>query len=150
MVSETMLTTLIGAGQAITLGLIGLIGVRLGKVKTDVTKVKRDAAEARTNSAAAREQVENEHRNPDGTVINMRHENDARHVETKGWIDALRSTVTGEIRTLRAEVGKDIGGIRQELRDDRRAGNESHQLTAEQLQQLHGRVSKLEHQKETP
>ena len=136
--SESIITTLIGAGQAITLGLLGLLGVWLGKVKsnvgavqTDVARVKADAAAARTNSAAARSQVENDHN------TNMRVENDSRHAETKGWIDDLRSTVTGEIRTLRDSVGRDIGGIRQELRDDRRANHDA-------LSALDGRVTTIE------
>lgn len=134
MMTEQILTTLITAGQAVTLGLIGLIGIRLGKVKTDVARVKTDAAAARSNSAAAREQVENSHE------TNMREENDSRHAETEGWIDALRRTVTGEIRNMRSEVGKDIGGIRQELRDDRKANNEA-------IRALDGRVTIVEREK---
>ncbi|MGW8350826.1 hypothetical protein ACWGKB_20765 [Bacillus velezensis] len=110
---------LVIAGQAITLALLGLLGSRLGKVKKD--------------AAAAREQVENNHRHPDGTVINLREENDSRHAETKGWIDELRGLLTGEIRTLR----RDVGGIRQELRDDRRANHES-------IHALDQRVTKIE------
>lgn len=119
--SETLLVTLITAGQAITLALIGLIGIRLGKVKTDVGRVQtdvgrvqKDAAAARTNSAAAREQVENNH------DTNLREENDSRHAETKRWFDELRETVTDQFRT----VTRDIGGIREEIRDDRRANRD--------------------------
>lgn len=129
--TEQVLTTLITAGQAVTLGLIGLIGIRLGKVKNDVGKVKADAAAARTNSAAAREQVENNH------DTNLREESDTRHEETKGWIDEVRDLFTREIRTLRTDVSRDIGGIRQELRDDRRANNES-------VHALEGRVTAIE------
>lgn len=122
--TDTVLTTLITAGQAITLALIGLVGIRLGKVKRDVASSKRDAA-------AARWQVENTH------DTNMREENDSRHAETKSWIDALRKHVSGELRTFRVEVGKDFGGIRQELRDDRRANNEA-------IRALDGRVTNIE------
>lgn len=122
------MTTLITAFQAITLGLIGLIGIRLGRVKTEVGQVKADAA-------AAREQVENNH------DTNLREENDVRHEETRGWIDSVRRLITSEIRTLRTDVGKDIGGIRQELRDDRRNHNES-------LRALDGRITTIE-QKDT-
>lgn len=122
------MTALITAFQAITLGLIGLIDIRLGRVKTEVGQVKADAA-------AAREQVENNH------DTNLREENDVRHEETRGWIDSVRRLITSEIRTLRTDVGKDIGGIRQELRDDRRDNNAS-------LRALDGRVTAIE-QKDT-
>lgn len=129
--SEQILTTLITAGQAVTLALIGLIGIRLGKVKSDVGKVKADAAAARTNSAAAREQVENNH------DTNLREESDSRHAETQGWINDVRDLLAREIRNFRTEVAKDIGGIRQELRDDRRDNNET-------TRALEGRVTELE------
>lgn len=100
--SEGVVVALIAAGQAVTLGLIGLLSARLGQVK-------KDAAAARTNSAAARVQVENDH------STNMREENDSRHRETKGWIDELRRAVTGQFAT----VTRDIGGLREEIRIDR-------------------------------
>ena len=105
------MTTLITAGQAITLALIGLIGIRLGRVKNEVGQVKADAAAARKNSAAAREQVENDH------DTNLREENDSRHKETKGWIDGIRRDMARQFST----VGRDIGGLREELRIDRQA-----------------------------
>lgn len=117
-----VLVALIGAGQAITLAFIGVLTSQVGKVK-------RDAAEARSNSAAAREQVENDHRHPDGTVINMREENDSRHAETKEWIDGLRSDFAGRIAT----VGQDIGGLREEIRIDRSANNQRFQTIEERL-----------------
>ncbi|QMU97857.1 hypothetical protein FVO59_12045 [Microbacterium esteraromaticum] len=140
--SEGVLITIITAGQAIVLALLGIVATRLGKVRTtvgavqtDVARVKADASAARTNSAAARVQVENDH------STNMREENDERHRETKRWIDDLRATFTGEIRVLRKEVGADIGGIRQELRDDRRANRDA-------ISDLSGRITSIE-QKES-
>lgn len=124
---------LVIAGQAITLALLGLLGSWVGKVK-------KDAAEARTNSAAARVQVENDH------DTNLREENDSRHAETKRWMEDLRRTVTGQFKS----VQRDIGGIRQELRDDRRANHDNHQATTEQIQDLADRMTNLEHKKESP
>lgn len=119
---EAVMVALIGAAQAITLALLGMVASRLGKVKNDVGRVKSDAA-------AARWQVENTH------DTNLREENDSRHAETKRWIDGLQKSVTDQLRN----VGKDIGGIREEIRDDRRA-------TRDRFADLERRIQ----QKETP
>lgn len=71
----------------------GYLGNRLAKVKSDVGQVKKDAA-------AARYQVENSH------DTNLREESDTRH-------DEILSSIS--------EARKDIGGIREEIRIDRKA-----------------------------
>lgn len=106
--SEGVLVTIITAGQAIILGLIGLVGIRLGKVKRDVS--------------AARWQVENTH------DTNLREENDSRHAETKRWIDDLTDNFTDQIKTL----AKDLGGMRAEIRSDR----ETHRALADRVTHL--------------
>ncbi|WDH80214.1 hypothetical protein PTQ19_07220 [Microbacterium esteraromaticum] len=106
--TEGVLVTIITAGQAIILALIGLLGVRLGKVKRDVS--------------AARWQVENTH------DTNMREENDSRHAETKRWIDDLSDNFTDQIKTL----AKDLGGMRAEIRGDR----ETHRALADRVTHL--------------
>ena len=139
------MVTLITAGQAITLALIGLIGIWLGRVRKDVGRVKTDAEAARVNaaaananSAAARVQVENDH------STNMRVENDSRHAETKGWIDGLRDDVTAEFRAVRS----DIGAIRQEMLTDRQAHQQTQRVNNDTHESIVDRLTNLE-QKET-
>lgn len=136
--TEQVMVTLITAGQAITLALIGLIGIWLGRVRKDVGRVKTDAEAARVNaaaanvnSAAARVQVENDH------STNMRVENDSRHAETKGWIDDLRAAFVRELRAVRQEMLVD----RQAANETQRSNNDTHRALAE-------RVTTLEQSKE--
>lgn len=117
-VVSTAITTL---GVVIVAG-FGYLGNRISKIKGDVGQVKKDAA-------AARYQVENDHIDEHGHPINMRVENDSRHAETKKWFDGL----SDQMQT----ITRDVGGIRAEIRDDRRAHNDS-------LRALDGRVTNLE------
>ena len=143
--TEQVMVTLITAGQAITLALIGLIGIWLGRVRKDVGRVKTDAEAARVNaaaananSAAARVQVENDH------STNLRVENDSRHAETKGWFDGLRDDVTAEFRAVRS----DIGAIRQEMLTDRQAHQQTQRVNNDTHESIVDRLTNLE-QKET-
>lgn len=86
--TEAVQVALIYAVQGITVALLGAVAVRLGKVRRD--------------AAAVRDQVVNDHYDDDGKPIIMRDENDRRHNETKGWF---------------AELRRDIGGIRRDIRD---------------------------------
>lgn len=88
MIAESVQVALIYAVQGITVALVGVIAVRLGKVRRD--------------ASAVRDQVVNDHFDDDGNPIIMRDENDRRHNETKGWF---------------AELRRDIGGIRRDIRD---------------------------------
>ncbi|WP_341935508.1 hypothetical protein MRBLWO14_001160 [Microbacterium sp. LWO14-1.2] len=84
--SESIALALIAGTQAILVAVIGVLGVRIGKVRRDTT--------------ATREQVVNHHE------TNFREENDSRHDETRGWFRDLRRDVGGireDIRGLRAD-----------------------------------------------
>lgn len=84
--SENLLTTLVGAGQAI---LVALIGAGVLSTRRSVKRVQA--------------QVENDH------TTNMREEQDERHAENTRALSWLVGTVNNLVR--------DIGGIRQDLRD---------------------------------
>lgn len=79
--TEGVLVAIIGGTQAVVVALISALMVRFNKVRRD--------------TQATRENVVNDH------TINLRDENDQRHVEVT--------------RALR-DIGRDIGGVRQELR----------------------------------
>lgn len=120
--SEQVLTTLILAMQGIMVAIIGALAVRVGTVKgkvtavqTDVSNVQSDVTKVKKDTAAALDQVANNHVDADGNPINMREENDSRHAETKAWMQDLKTSFSGQLRV----VTKDIGGLRQEIRDDR-------------------------------
>lgn len=59
--SEQVLITIITGGQAVILGLIGLIASRLSSVKKDAAEAKRTSALAAADSAASKAQVQNGH-----------------------------------------------------------------------------------------
>lgn len=88
--TEPVLIALIGCAQAVTVAFVGVLSVRIGKVRRDTT--------------ATREQVVNDH------TTNFREENDSRHNETRGWFRELR---------------RDVGGIRQDIRQLR---DDDHEL----------------------
>lgn len=84
--SDPVIVALIGCAQAVTVAFVGVLAVRIGKVRRDTT--------------ATREHVVNDH------TTNFRDENDSRHDETRGWFHELRRDVGGireEIRGLRRD-----------------------------------------------
>lgn len=84
--SESVVIALIGCAQAVTVAIVGVLAVVIGKVRRDTT--------------ATREQVVNDH------STNLREENDGRHAETAGWFRELRRDLGGireEIRGLRRD-----------------------------------------------
>lgn len=84
--SDPVLIAIVGCIQAVTVAIVGVLAVRIGKVRRDTT--------------ATREQVVNHHE------TNFREENDSRHAETRGWFRDLRRDVGGireDIRGLRAD-----------------------------------------------
>lgn len=84
--SDPVLIALVGCIQAVTVAIVGVLAVRIGKVRRDTT--------------ATREHVVNDH------TTNFRDENDSRHAETKGWFRELRRDVGGireDIRLLRKD-----------------------------------------------
>lgn len=113
--SEQVLISLILAGQGVLVALIGAISIRLGKVKGKVAAVQTDVTKVKKDTAAALDQVANNHVDSEGNPINMREENDSRHAETKAWVADLKLVTTRQFHTM----AKDIGGLRQEIRDDR-------------------------------
>lgn len=131
--SENVLIALIVAGQAIGVAFIGFIGVLVNQLRGEVKKVKVD-------TAAAREQVENNHKHPDGTPINLREENDSRHTEVLSTVSEGFSGIRTWVESKFTEVAKDFGGIRQELRDDRQAHREDHQANLQEIKALDTRV----------
>lgn len=66
-----VLVAIVGAAQAVTLGVLGLLGARLSKVQRD--------------ASATRDQIVNHH----PKTPNFRDENDKRHAETKRWFNGL-------------------------------------------------------------
>ncbi|MFE7067480.1 hypothetical protein [Microbacterium sp. NPDC057658] len=86
--SDPVLIAIVGCVQAVTVALVGVIAVRIGKVRRDTT--------------VAREQLENDH------TTNLREENDGRHAETAGWFRELRRDIGG--------IREEIRGIRQDHR----------------------------------
>ena len=84
--SDPVLISIVGCIQAVTVAIVGVLAVRIGKVRRDTT--------------ATREHVVNDH------STNFRDENDSRHAETAGWFRELRRDVGGireEIRGLRRD-----------------------------------------------
>lgn len=71
--TEGVIIALIGAGQAITLGILTAMGAMFAKLRKDTVATRTDAAAAKQDAAAARYQVENNH------DTNLREENDSRH-----------------------------------------------------------------------
>lgn len=127
--SEQVVITLILAGQAIMVAIIGLLGVLVSQLKGAVKNVKKD-------TEAAREQVENNHRHPDGTPINLREEGDERHFAVLGKIEGLKESFETKLES----VAKDIGGLRQENRDDRKAQREDQSANRESLHIMSSRI----------
>lgn len=92
--TDAVLIALIGCAQAVTVAFVGVLTVRMGKVRRDTT--------------ATREQVVNDH------STNFRDENDSRHAETRGWFRELRRDVGGirkDIRQLRDDDHELAGRI---------------------------------------
>lgn len=84
--SDPVLISIVGCIQAVTVAIVGVLAVRIGKVRRDTT--------------ATREQVVNDH------TTNLREENDGRHAETASWFKELRRDLGGireEIRGLRRD-----------------------------------------------
>jgi hypothetical protein len=96
-------------------------------IKSDVVATKRDAA-------IARDQVANNHIDPEtGQPINLREEQDARHHEVT---DRLT-----EIRSILEDHSKDIGGIRHDIRNLYAADGEQ----VRQQNRDRERIDQLEH-----
>ena len=82
--TDTVITALIGAAQAVTLAILGIVAVRFGRVRRD--------------TSAVRDQVENDHN------TNLREENDDRHAKIWARLDViLRRLVAGDERMGRIE-----------------------------------------------
>lgn len=63
----------------------------------------------RQHAKASRVQLENEHKNPDGSVINLREEADGRHLENREGIRALydlAKATQSDVRGLRRDIGR--------------------------------------------
>lgn len=109
---------------AIIAPLVGLIiTLRLsGKVKA----IQSDASQTK-------DQVVNGHKKPNGDPLIMRDELDERHAEQMDTLNQIRTEVKANTRRLN-DVSRDIGGIRQDVR-------QLHDDDAEQR----GRIRDLEH-----
>jgi hypothetical protein len=97
--SDPVLISIVGCIQAVTVAIVGVLAVRIGKVHRD--------------TKATRVQVENDH------TTNLREENDGRHAETAGWFREIRRDLGGireEIRGLRSDdrdLGKRVTNLEQ-------------------------------------
>lgn len=97
----------------VLIALLGVVGTLLSLLLKTTTEVKH---ETRPNSGTSMRDSTNR---TEKTVKTIAEVNDERHAETKQWIDDLKSDFAGRIATL----GKDVGGIREEIRIDRSANN---------------------------
>ncbi len=70
--SELVLVAIIGAGQAVTLGVLAIIGPVIVK---RLSAIRAHAASAAADAREARDQVANDH------TTNLREESDERHTE---------------------------------------------------------------------
>lgn len=96
-------------GQIAVAIILAVQGVLVAWITVSLGRVRRDAA-------ATREQVENNHKNPDGTPINLREEADERHGENRGllfqilgsvnWLVSMALSNAGRITELEEHTGQ--------------------------------------------
>lgn len=133
---------LIDSPGAVLVGLLATVGT-LGS-----------AAIAKLGPAvsAIKENVQNDHKNPDGTPLYLRddldgkHEEilarqDAKHEEIIRRQDAMQQVFLDALNEHRAEIRADLGGLRAENRDDRRAAIDRERATADRFDSIEDRLS---------
>lgn len=77
--------------------------------------------------------VQNDHTKPDGTPLNLRDDLDDKH-----------DTILGVLEEFRREVRRDIGGLRQENRDDRKASADRFDSIEDRLSAATNRIHTIE------
>ena len=79
------------------------------------------------------ENVQNDHVKPDGTPLNLRDDLDDKH-----------DTTLAVLEVFRREVRRDIGGLRQENRDDRKASADRFDSIEDRLSAATNRIHTIE------
>ncbi|WP_146008143.1 hypothetical protein [Microbacterium aurantiacum] len=97
----------------VLIALLGVVGTILTLLLKTTAEVKH---ETRPNSGGSMRDSTNR---TERKVSTIEEANDSRHAETKAWLDGLQNDFAGRFATL----GRDIGGIREEIRIDRSANN---------------------------
>jgi hypothetical protein len=109
--------------------MVALAGYSANKARVNAKKLDRTAVKADQAATAAtlvgadvkavKDSVVNDHKHDDGSPVGLRDDNDDKHIESMAAIEqvgkdlrAFAKTTNGKFNT----IGKDIGGMRQELR----------------------------------
>lgn len=116
------------------LGVLTLIVTALGRLLGAMARMKAELAAIRKDTAATREQTENAHAS--APYPNLRDNIDANHAENlanyadlKAWMQKLQAqqeTIAQAINQIQQDnhrQEKDLGGVRAEVREDRREHN---------------------------
>lgn len=111
----------------VTVSLLVFFGWRFGinpirkdlvMTRLEVDRARQEAKKAKENSAVTREHTENQH--IDAPNPNLRDNIDANQTEIRTALSAIMQTLDS-IQQDQQEKGRDIGGLREEIRYDRQA-----------------------------